>query len=66
VPNLRHGKENHMRPSIMQRPAAEADDTPRAGQVGRADPFHRFGVVRDDYSPKPAFERLRRTFAELR
>jgi hypothetical protein len=32
----------------------------------RADPFHRFGVVRDDYSPKPAFERLRQTFAELR
>jgi hypothetical protein len=32
----------------------------------RANPFHQFGIVRDDYSPKPAFERLRRTFAELR
>jgi len=32
----------------------------------RADPFHQFGVVRDDYCPKPAFERLRQTFAELR
>jgi hypothetical protein len=31
----------------------------------RANPFHQFGIVRDDYSPKPAFERLRRTFAEL-
>jgi hypothetical protein len=30
------------------------------------DPFHQFGVVRDDYTPKPAFERLRRTIAELR
>lgn len=27
--------------------------------------FHNFGVLRDDYSPKPAFERLRRLFAEL-
>ena len=32
----------------------------------RANPFHQFGIVRDDYSPKPAFERLRQTFAELR
>lgn len=32
----------------------------------RANPFHRFGIVRDDYSPKPAFDRLRQTFAELR
>jgi hypothetical protein len=31
-----------------------------------ADPFHRFGIVRDVYSPKPAFERLRQTIAELR
>jgi hypothetical protein len=32
----------------------------------RVNPFHQFGIVRDDYSPKPAFERLRRTCAELR
>jgi len=32
----------------------------------RANPFCQFGIVRDDYSPKPAFEQLRRTFAELR
>jgi hypothetical protein len=32
----------------------------------RASPFHQFGIVRDDYSPKPAFDRLRQTFAELR
>jgi hypothetical protein len=29
-------------------------------------PFHQFGVLRDDYSPKPAFERLRGLFRELR
>ena len=28
--------------------------------------FHQFGVLRDDYSPKPAFERLRALFRELR
>ncbi|HEY5353778.1 MAG TPA: hypothetical protein VIK57_15110 [Streptosporangiaceae bacterium] len=28
--------------------------------------FHQFGVLRDDYSPKPAFERLRGLFRELR
>jgi hypothetical protein len=28
--------------------------------------FHQFGVLRDDYSPKPAFERLRSLFRELR
>ena len=32
----------------------------------KASPFHQFGIVRDDYSPKPAFDRLRQTFAELR
>jgi hypothetical protein len=32
----------------------------------RDDPFHLFGVIRDDYTPKPAFESLRRTIAELR
>lgn len=28
-------------------------------------PLHQFGVLRDDYTPKPAFDRLRRTIAEL-
>jgi hypothetical protein len=28
--------------------------------------FHQFGVLRDDYTPKPAFERLRGLFCELR
>jgi hypothetical protein len=28
--------------------------------------FYQFGVLRDDYSPKPAFERLRGLFRELR
>jgi hypothetical protein len=36
----------------------------RDADSARANPFHRFGIVRDDYSPKPAFERLRQTFAE--
>jgi hypothetical protein len=27
--------------------------------------FHHFGVLRDDYSPKPAFDVLRRLIAEL-
>ncbi len=31
----------------------------------RTDPFHLFGIMRDDYAPKPAFDRLRRTIAEL-
>lgn len=29
-------------------------------------PFHQFGIVRDDYTPKPAFDRIRKTIAELR
>jgi hypothetical protein len=28
--------------------------------------FHQFGVLRDDYSAQPAFERLRGLFRELR
>ncbi len=32
----------------------------------RANPLHQFGIVRDDYNPKPAFERTRHAFAELR
>jgi len=30
-----------------------------------ATPWHRFGVLRDDYSPKPAFHRLRALIQEL-
>ncbi|TDQ01370.1 hypothetical protein [Labedaea rhizosphaerae] len=30
-----------------------------------ATPFHHFGVLRDDYSPKPAFHRLRMLIEEL-
>jgi hypothetical protein len=29
-------------------------------------PFHQFGIVCDDYTPQPAFERIRKTIAELR
>jgi hypothetical protein len=38
----------------------------RDADTSRDDPFHQFGVVRDDYTAKPAFERLRQTMAELR
>jgi hypothetical protein len=38
----------------------------RDADSSRANPFHQFGIVRDDYRPKLAFERLCRTFAELR
>jgi hypothetical protein len=38
----------------------------RDADSSRDGPFYRFGVVRDDYTPKPAFDRLRRTIAELR
>ena len=34
--------------------------SPSATPTARAPtPFHQFGIVRDDYSPKPVFERLR-------
>ncbi|MDN5797537.1 MAG: hypothetical protein L0H79_17560, partial [Intrasporangium sp.] len=39
--------------------------TLRDADSSRDDPFHRFGVLRDDYTPKPAFDRLRRTITEL-
>jgi hypothetical protein len=29
-------------------------------------PFHQFGIVRDDHTPKPAFERIRKTITEQR
>jgi hypothetical protein len=38
----------------------------RDADTSHDDPFHQFGVVRDDYTAKPAFERLRQTMAELR
>jgi hypothetical protein len=40
--------------------------TLRDADSSNDDMFHQFGVLRDDYSPKPAFERLRSLFAELR
>jgi hypothetical protein len=39
--------------------------TLRDADSSRNDLFHRFGVLRDDYSPKPAFHALRRLIAEL-
>jgi hypothetical protein len=39
--------------------------TLRDADSSRGDPFHQFGVLRDDYTPQPAFEKLRRTLAEL-
>ena len=40
--------------------------TLRDADSNQDSPFHQFGIVRDDYTPKPAFERLRQTIAELR
>lgn len=37
----------------------------RDADSSKNDPFHQFGIVHDDYTPKPAFEQLRRTIAEL-
>ena len=37
----------------------------RDADSGQDDLFHQFGVVRDDYSPKPAFGRLCALFADL-
>ncbi|MFC4591024.1 hypothetical protein [Sphaerisporangium corydalis] len=39
--------------------------TLRDADSSKDDLFHRFGVLRDDYSPKPAFHTLRRLIAEL-
>ncbi len=39
--------------------------TLRDADSSRNDLFHRFGVLRDDYSPKPAFHILRRLISEL-
>lgn len=40
--------------------------TLRDADSGKDDIFHRFGILHDDYSPKPAFERLCGLLAELR
>jgi hypothetical protein len=40
--------------------------TLRDADSSNDDLFHQFGVLRDDYTPKPAFDRLRALFAELR
>ncbi len=40
--------------------------TLRDADSSNDDLFHQFGVMRDDYTPKPAFDRLRALFAELR
>ena len=39
--------------------------TLRDADSSKDDMFHRFGVLRSDYSPKPAFHMLRRLIAEL-
>ncbi|KUL22674.1 hypothetical protein [Actinoplanes awajinensis] len=39
--------------------------TLRDADSAKDDLFHRFGVLRSDYSPKPAFHTLRRLIAEL-
>jgi hypothetical protein len=39
--------------------------TLRDADSSKDDIFHRFGILRDDYSPKPAFDVLRRLIAEL-
>ena len=40
--------------------------TLRDANSSKDDMFYRFGVLRDDYSPKPAFGVLRDLIAELR
>jgi hypothetical protein len=40
--------------------------TLRDADSSKDDPFHNVGVLRDDYSPKPAYDRLVALFAELR
>lgn len=40
--------------------------TLRDANSSKEDMFYRFGVLRDDYSPKPAFGVLRDLIAELR
>jgi hypothetical protein len=37
----------------------------RDAENAQASPLHPLGILRDDYSPKLAFDRLRRTKAEL-
>lgn len=37
----------------------------RDADSSKPSPFHQFGVLHDDYTPKPAFDKLCRTIAEL-
>jgi len=37
----------------------------RDADTANPDPNHQFGILRDDYSPKPAFETYRKLVAEL-
>ena len=37
----------------------------RDGNSANPDLFHQFGILRDDYTPKPAFETYRQLIAEL-
>lgn len=39
--------------------------TLRDADSSKDDLFHQFGILRDDYAPKPAFDRLVRLYAEL-
>jgi hypothetical protein len=47
------------------RPRGRERFTLRGADSSKDDLFHNFGVLRDDYSPKPAYERLVALFAEL-
>jgi hypothetical protein len=37
----------------------------RDADTANPDPNHQFGILRDDYSPKPSFETYKRLIAEL-
>jgi hypothetical protein len=37
----------------------------RDADTANPDPYRQFGIMRDDYSPKPAFETYGRLIAEL-
>jgi hypothetical protein len=39
--------------------------TLRDADSNKDDLFHQFGILRDDYSPKPAFQRLAHLYSEL-
>jgi hypothetical protein len=37
----------------------------RDADSAKDDPFHQFGIMRDDYTPKPAFSTFQRLIQEL-